>query len=60
MKLAPGKPSTFEETVLRLGLSPEQYQSSAILKEWARKHRNEKYVPPDLLSAWGLAVETEF
>ena len=53
------KPSTFDETVRRLGLSPDQYRNSDALREWARKNKAQKYVPPDLLEAWGFAVDTE-
>jgi len=50
-------PASFDEIVEKMGLSPAQYESSAELKEWARAHRGQKYVPIDLLTAWGFEVE---
>jgi len=50
-------PSSFEQLVKQLGLSPEQYQGSAVLREWAFKHKHEKYVPQDLLLSWGFTFE---
>lgn len=49
--------ASFDEIVEKMGLSPAQYESSAELKEWARAHRGQKYVPIDLLTAWGFEVE---
>jgi len=50
-------PSSFEQLVKQLGLKPEQYQESAALREWAFKHKHEKYVPQDLLLFWGFNLE---
>jgi len=41
-----------------LGLGPEQYKSSVRLKEWVRKNKDDKYVPPELLKHWGF-IEDE-
>jgi hypothetical protein len=49
--------TSFEQVVKKLGLSPEQYKDSARLKEWVRRNMDEKYVPPDLLKAWGFDNE---
>ena len=46
--------TSFEQVVKDLGLSPEQYESSARLKDWVRRNMDEKYVPSDLLKAWGF------
>jgi hypothetical protein len=43
--------------VRRLKLSEKEYQSSIPLRHWAQKHKNSKYVPQDLLEAWGIEVE---
>jgi hypothetical protein len=51
--------SSFEMMVKMMGLSPAQYESSLELREWARVHREKKYVPPDLLMAWGFEREPE-
>ncbi len=54
--------TSFEQMVKKFGLSPEEYASSARLKEWVRRNVNEKYVPSDLLKAWGFEndeAETE-
>lgn len=51
--------STFEYIVRHLQLSPEEYASSAVLKEWVRRHKDDKYVPPQLLDLWGFVVNTD-
>jgi hypothetical protein len=47
-------PTSFEEMVRRLKLSEKEYRNSIPLKEWAKKHKDSKYVPQDLLEAWGI------
>jgi hypothetical protein len=42
-----------------LHLSPAEYGSSAALKEWVRKNKDQKYVPDDLLEFWGFEVKGE-
>jgi len=49
--------TTFERIVENLGLSPEQYLASSALKEWVRLNKDEKYVPPHLLEAWGFSED---
>ena len=49
--------ASFDEIVNSMGLSPAQYKSSAELKEWVRANREQRYVPVDLLAAWGFEVE---
>jgi hypothetical protein len=49
--------ASFDELVEHMGLSPAQYESSEELKEWVRTNRGQKYVPIDLLTAWGFDVE---
>ncbi len=56
----PTGPSSFEEIVQQLNLSPAEYENSPALKEWVRKNKDQKYVPPQLLKVWGLTVETDF
>jgi hypothetical protein len=51
--------SSFEALVKSLGLSPDQYQNSHTLKEWVTKNKDHKYVPPNLLEAWGLKAQSE-
>ena len=51
--------STFEHFVRRLHLSPEEYSTSAELKEWVRKNKDSKYVPPYLLELWGFEVDVK-
>ncbi len=46
--------NSFERMVKKLGLSPAEYESSAELKDWVRRNMAEKYVPSDLLRAWGF------
>ncbi len=51
--------SSFERVVDSLKLSPEQYQSSRALREWVLQNKDHKYVPPDLLKAFGFQVNLE-
>jgi len=46
--------TSFEQMVRKLDLSPEEYERSALLKDWVRRNMDGKYVPPDLLKAWGF------
>ena len=46
--------TSFEQMVRKFALSPEEYESSAVLKDWVRRNMDEKYVPSDLLKAWGF------
>jgi len=55
----PNMPTSFEEMVRRLKLSEKEYRGSIPLKEWAQKHKDSKYVPQDLLQAWGFVVRSE-
>lgn len=51
--------SSFEYEVRTLGLSPENYAGSFALRDWARRNKDHRYVPPDLLMAWGFAIDSE-
>ena len=51
--------SSFEHRVASLGLSPADYVNSAELKEWVRRHKDHRYVPPELLAAWGFTVNVD-
>jgi len=57
--MASKKAASFDQIVENMGLSPEQFEGSAELKEWARANMGQKYVPIDLLMAWGFEVEPE-
>ena len=57
--ITPHGESSFEHVVRRLGLSPSQYALSRELKEWVRKNKDSKYVPPQLLEAWHFDVDDE-
>ncbi len=52
----PHTPSSFEQMVRQLNLSEKEYRSSTPLKAWAQKHKDSKYVPQDLLEAWGMGT----
>ncbi|HST11926.1 MAG TPA: hypothetical protein VLL05_16230 [Terriglobales bacterium] len=51
--------SSFEEVVRRLRLSPAEYEDSMQLKDWVEKNKDQKYVPSNLLQAWGVQVKGE-
>ena len=48
--------SSFEHVVATLGLLPGEYVGSAALKEWVRRNKDYRYVPPELLAAWRFTV----
>ena len=50
-------PSSFESLTQALRLAPEDFQASALLKEWVSRNKNYKYVPLDLLEASGFSVD---
>jgi len=50
-------PSSFESLTEVLRLAPEDFQASALLKERVSRNKNYKYVPLDLLEAWGFSVD---
>ena len=49
--------NSFEQMVKTLNIPPEEYRSSPELKEWVRRNKDQKYVPTDLLKAFGFCVE---
>ena len=51
--------NSFEQMVKTLNISPEEYRSSPALKEWVRQNKDQKYVPLELLEAFGFQVEVE-
>jgi hypothetical protein len=46
--------TSFEHVVRELGLSPDQYRDSLPLRQWVQVNKDQKYVPTDLLKAWGF------
>jgi len=59
MNANPFSGSSFERVVDSLKLSPDQYKSSPELREWVLRNKDHKYVPPDLLKAYGFQVNLE-
>ncbi|MGA8493656.1 MAG: hypothetical protein WB711_24765 [Terriglobales bacterium] len=57
--MRPPTESSFERVVDFLKLSPEQYRGSTELREWVLQNKDHKYVPPDLLKAFGFQVNLE-
>jgi hypothetical protein len=55
--MIPVTQSSFEMVVASLGLSRNEYERSTALREWVQKNKNQRYVPPELLTAWGLEVD---
>jgi hypothetical protein len=49
--------SSFDHVVETLNLSPHQYEGSSQLKEWVRRNKNERYVPTEVLNAFGFDVD---
>src|SRR2546430_14468216 len=50
--------SAFELETKKLGLSPDDFAGSAVLKEWARKNKDQRVGPSDLLQGWGFNSES--
>lgn len=48
------KPTAFEEAVKQLRVQPGHELRSSRLRDWARKNKGTKYIPEDMLKAWGL------
>ncbi len=48
----PHGPTAFEQEVRRLRLKPEQYATSAELREWCLCNMRSHYVPEELLKVW--------
>jgi len=57
IQISPHGESAFEYVVRRLRLSPSGYATSAELKAWVRRNKDQRYVPPELLSAWGFTID---
>jgi len=55
----PVTPPTLESVAEALGLAPKDFKGSIPLKEWANRNKDHKYVPLDLLEAWGLLPDLE-
>ncbi len=49
----------FEKVVKRLRLSVPEFDHSAALKDWVRRNHNQRYVPAELLKAWGVKVAND-
>ena len=47
--------NSFDLLVHSLGLSPDQYVCSTALRDWVLKNKDHKYVPQELLQAYGFA-----
>ena len=47
-------PTSFEEIVRKLHLSPADYKYSIQLKEWVQKNKEQKYVPLDFTAGMGF------
>ncbi len=50
----------FEMQVRQLHLMPETYTSSAELRTWCERNRNNFYIPEWLLNAWDIRVNPYF
>jgi hypothetical protein len=51
--------SSFEEIVKTLCLIPEHYEDSNELRAWVRRNKTLKYVPSEVLKAFGFKVGAE-
>jgi hypothetical protein len=53
-----GSGNCFEKVVEDLNLSPCDYVTSPELRDWVFRNKDDKYVPSDLLKAFGFEVNT--
>lgn len=51
--------TSFERLVEELKLSPSEYMSSPRLRDWVSRNKNQKYVPSEVLKAFGFEADTE-
>jgi hypothetical protein len=51
-------PSSFEQVVRALNISPGEYRSSPELKEWVRRNKDDRYVPTEVLKVFGFEVDS--
>jgi len=51
--------SSFERVVEELNLSLSEYATSARLRDWVFRNKDQKYVPAELLKAFGFEVSTD-
>jgi hypothetical protein len=60
-RIEPVRPTKFELVVrqLRLENDPQCWVISNTLRQWAKMHKNQRYVPEELLAAWDMHVVME-
>jgi hypothetical protein len=46
--------NSFEDVIRELNFLPEEYANSTKLRAWVLRYKDEKYVPSDLLKAFGF------
>ena len=51
--------TAFEIKVTQLGLKPDEYVHSRDLRRWAAANRTKRFIPEELLDAWGLSVDVD-
>ncbi len=50
---------SFERVVEELRLSPSEYATSPRLRDWVFRNKDRKYVPSELLKAFGFEVNAD-
>jgi len=51
-------PSSFEQVVRAVKISPGEYRDSSELKEWVRRNKDDRYVPTEVLKVFGFQVDS--
>jgi len=51
--------TSFEQIVKALKLSPQDYRNSFELKNWVFQNKDKRYIPPELLGAFGFQVDDD-
>ena len=57
-KAVPAIASEFEVQARQLGLTPQTYAASYLLRKWCKHNRNRCYIPEWLLDIWGISIES--
>ena len=52
--------SSFEKVVAALKILPENYSDSARLRDWVARNKYDKYVPSEVLTAFGFRANIDF
>lgn len=50
-------PTSFDSLIAELGMSAQECTSSPDVRQWVIRNKDDKYVPIEILEAFGLSAE---